>query len=235
MRRLAHRGGDFVERRGRLFEARRLLLGAPRQIVGRLCDFFGSGTNAAGRAGNRLHRLLQSGDRNVEIFLELLGFGGKLAIDPMRQIALSESPQRGAQCADRESVVLGFPGGIELGQLLIVDIGQRTAGADGAAIGRMAAAACGTKPPVGAVAGLEAIGDVVAGTAALVCEMATKGCKCRCDVVGMQLVRPGLDDIREIGFAGIADQPDKFRRPGPDAARIHCVGIVQDGLPQADA
>ena len=51
----------------------------------------------------------------------------------------------------------------------------------------------------------------------------------------MQPIRPGLDDVGELGLGREAAQPAELGTPGPTRQRVQGIAVMQDRVPQPDA
>ncbi len=94
-------GGDLIERRGRLFKARGLLFGPPREIVGRGLNFRRAPLNGDGASADRPHRLLQRLDGIVAIRPQLFELRDDRLFDLLVEIAIGQTFERRAKFVDR--------------------------------------------------------------------------------------------------------------------------------------
>jgi hypothetical protein len=121
-------GRDLLERRGRLFEGCRLLLGALREAL-RRCVHLGA---ARMKRPGLLHHLLQHGleqpDRIVEIAPQRLELFGEGQIDRHADVALGEPRKAGAEILDdaRERRCLGLALGEPRSPLLLRPLLRQT-------------------------------------------------------------------------------------------------------------
>ena len=113
--RLAHRGGDFVERRGGLLQARGLLLGATGKVVRRRRDLARARADRGGVGGHHRERVGELGHGAVEIGAQLVVFGREAAVDPEREGAPGELVEPTADAIDH---VGELPGGFGPGRFV---------------------------------------------------------------------------------------------------------------------
>jgi hypothetical protein len=102
----AHRGGDLAQRGCGLFQARGLLLGPPRQIVGVGRDLGRPGPDRFGDGRREDHRALQLPQRGVVVIAQAAVFAGELPVDAVDQVATREEADGGAEGVAHEGPLL---------------------------------------------------------------------------------------------------------------------------------
>ncbi|PAV92866.1 hypothetical protein WR25_01893 [Diploscapter pachys] len=115
--RLTDGRGDLVHRGGGFLQARGLLFGALRQIVGGLADVDRAAVDAIGGIGDRAHRFGDRVHRAVVVDAELFVFGWEGAVYAIAEIAAGKACQPFAERAD-DDLLRGSPGLDALGVCL---------------------------------------------------------------------------------------------------------------------
>ena len=103
--------GDLLERSGRFFDGCRLLFGSACEVVGRRTDFTRTRVDRAGIRADCAKRVVQLGDRVVEVFPEAIQAIGKGTADPIGEIAVGQPSETRCQRIDR-MLNLGCVGGL---------------------------------------------------------------------------------------------------------------------------
>ena len=99
--------GDLFQRRGRLLQTSRLLLGAPGHVVGGVGDLAAAGADAVGVADDHLHSVLQLGQGRIEVAAQLLVLGRQVVVDAIGQVAGGEAGEAHAERLDHQFLLLG--------------------------------------------------------------------------------------------------------------------------------
>jgi len=103
----AHGGGDLVQGGGGLFQSGGLTLGAARQVFGGAADLIGAVLHGGRIDANDRHRLIQGGDRPVEVFAQNRVFAGEGVGDPVGQVAGRQGGQGAPGRLDHRGLNLG--------------------------------------------------------------------------------------------------------------------------------